>query len=87
MDFTLFMMHGIGSTHAFPMTNLLNPASVPLSSSSFKVLSLNLGSNGSRATGFSQWALEWKSAIHPHRQVSGFEPITILVAKGYKMKT
>lgn len=83
----MLMMPGTGLARLFPATKALNSTTFPLSSLSFKGLSLNLSSNGSRATGFSQWVLGRQSAIHPRRQGSGFEPVTIVAAKGYKMKT
>lgn len=87
MASTLLMMPGTGLAHVFPATKFLNSASLPLSSLSFKGLSLNLRSNGNRATGIYQWVLRRQSAIHPSRQGLGFEPITVVAAKGYKMKT
>lgn len=87
MASTMLMMPGTGLARLFPATKALNSTTFPLSSLSFKGLSLNLSSNGSSATGFSQWVLGRQSAIHPRRQGSGFEPVTIVAAKGYKMKT
>lgn len=87
MASTMLMMPGTGLARLFPATKALNSTTLSLSSLSFKGLSLNLSSNGSRATGFSQWVLGRQSAIHPRRQGLGFEPVTIVAAKGYKMKT
>lgn len=87
MASALLMMPSTGLAHVFPVKRHLNSTTLPLSSLSFKGLSLNLSSNGSRATGFSQWVLGRQSAIHPRRQGSGFETVTVVAAKGYKMKT
>ncbi|XP_057835320.1 large ribosomal subunit protein bL35c [Cryptomeria japonica] len=74
----------LGLSHAFPVTTkLFNPS---LRRSSFLGCSLKLSSSG-RRTQFSQLIMGRPSyLIHPFTG-KGWKPVTVMAAKGYKMKT